>query len=63
MMAGTATFTIVASTMIMATPTLSMASPSQRPLPSECIAPAGALVACDTRVELHSSRLGFDDAA
>ena len=29
-MDGTATFTIVASTMIMATPTLSMVSPSQR---------------------------------
>ena len=37
MIAGTETFTIVASTMIIATPRLSMASPSQRPLPDSAI--------------------------
>ena len=37
MIDGTATFTIVASTMIIETPRLSIASPSQRPRPSDCI--------------------------
>ncbi len=43
MIEGTATFTIVASTMIMATPRLSIARPSQRPRPLVAIAGVGAV--------------------
>jgi hypothetical protein len=42
MIEGTATFTIVASTMIMATPRLSIARPSHRPRPPVAIAGACA---------------------
>ncbi len=38
MIEGTATFTIVASTMIMATPTLSIAKPIHRPRPDASMA-------------------------
>ncbi len=45
MIDGIATFTIVASTMIIETPRLSIASPSQRPRPLVAIVGAGVGIA------------------
>ena len=61
MIEGTATFTIVASTMIIETPRLSMARPSQRPRPSSCMAAPPALAESVTGVVLPR-RLGSDAA-
>ncbi len=56
MIDGTATLTMVASTMIIATPRLSMLRPSHRPRPASCMAPPpAAVVACSTRAVLPSS--------
>jgi hypothetical protein len=59
MIDGTATFTIVASTMIMETPKLSIARPSQRPRPSVCMAPPTAVAESVTGVDSPIVRLGF----
>jgi hypothetical protein len=50
MIDGIATFTIVASTMIIETPRLSMASPSQRPRPLVAIVGVEAGIAWDVIV-------------
>ena len=55
MIDGTATFTIVASTMIIDTPRLSMARPSQRPRPCSEMAAPPALADSVTGVVLPSS--------